>query len=195
MCRQLIQTNRERYQRQVTQTVHDRRQRQVIQLIRGNQTNQLYPPVPVEGTKTLVCALVLSKLDYCNSLLSGCPLNILRRLQKVQSSETKLVFKLRRRDDVQPLLSGLHWLPVQARVDYKLSTICNNFFFDSSHAYLSDLLPVYTPSDNFVLLQTHGHFASKPLASVLSLTLLRSNGILSLLTFVTFSPLMPSTLH
>ena len=34
----------------------------------------------VEATKTLVCAFVLSKLDYCNSLLSGCPLYILRRL-------------------------------------------------------------------------------------------------------------------
>ena len=51
-----------------------------------------------------------------------------------------------RRDDVQPLLQALHWLPVQARVDYKLSTVCHNFFTDSSPAYLSDLLTVYTPS-------------------------------------------------
>ena len=36
----------------------------------------------VEATKTLVCAFVLSKLDYCNSLLSGCPLYNLGRLQK-----------------------------------------------------------------------------------------------------------------
>ena len=37
----------------------------------------------VEATKTLVCAFVLSKLDYCNALLSGCSLYILRKLQKV----------------------------------------------------------------------------------------------------------------
>ena len=61
----------------------------------------------VEATKTLVCAFVLSKLDYCNSLLFGYPLYILRRLQKVQNSAAKLVFKSRRRDHVQPLLRAL----------------------------------------------------------------------------------------
>ena len=40
----------------------------------------------------------------------------------------------------------IYRLPVQARVDYKLSTICHNFFSGSSPAYLSDLLTLYTPS-------------------------------------------------
>ena len=93
----------------------------------------------------LVCAFVLSKLDYFNSLLSGGPLYILRRLQKVQNSAAKLVFKSRKRDHVQPLLQALYWLPLPARIDYKLSTICHNFISDSSPAYLSDLLTVYKP--------------------------------------------------
>ena len=70
----------------------------------------------VEATKTLVCAFVLSKLDYCNSLLFGCPLYILRRLQKDQNSTVKLVFKSRRRDHVLPLLQFFHWILVQVRV-------------------------------------------------------------------------------
>ena len=99
----------------------------------------------VKATKTLVCAFILSKIDYCNSLLSGCPLYILRRLQKDQNSAAKLVFKSPRRHHVQLLLQTLHWLPVQDRIAYKLSIICHNFFSDSSPAYLSDLLTVYTP--------------------------------------------------
>ena len=72
--------------------------------LRGYQTTQLYPPVPdCWSNQNSRLACVLSKLDYCNSLLSGCPLYILRRLQKVQNSEVKLVFKLRRRDHVQSL--------------------------------------------------------------------------------------------
>ena len=44
-----------------------------------------------EATKTLVCAFVLSKLDYCNSLLlSGCPLYLL------SNCAMKLVFTARK---------------------------------------------------------------------------------------------------
>ena len=39
----------------------------------------------VKTAKTLVCAFVLSKIVYSNSLLSGCSLYILSRLQKVQN--------------------------------------------------------------------------------------------------------------
>ena len=100
----------------------------------------------VEATKTLVCAFVLSKLGYCNSLLSGYPLYLLCRLPKVQNSAAKLVFKARKRDYVQPLLQALRWLPVQARIEYKLSSICHYFLSDSSPVYFSDLFTVYTPS-------------------------------------------------
>ena len=99
----------------------------------------------VEATKTLLCAFVLSNLDY--SLLSGCPLYLLSRLEKVQKPTVKkIVFKARKRDHVPPLLQTLHCLPVQARIDYKLSAICHNLFSDSSPAYFSDLLTVYTLS-------------------------------------------------
>ena len=39
----------------------------------------------VESTRTLVCAFVLPRLDYCISLLSCCPLYLLSRLLKVQN--------------------------------------------------------------------------------------------------------------
>ena len=68
----------------------------------------------------------------------------------------KLVFKARKRDHVQALIQALHWLPVQARIDDKMSTVCHNFFFDSSPASLYDLLAVYTPSRQFFLPHTYG---------------------------------------
>ena len=39
--------------------------------------------VTVSATKTLVCALVLARMDYCNSLLSGAPKRFIEKLQKV----------------------------------------------------------------------------------------------------------------
>ena len=89
---------------------------------------------------------------------------------------------------------------VPARIDYKLSAICH-YFFNSSPAYLSDLT-VYTPSkqlcseDSWTL---HiPHYKTKTLVQCsfsYTVTVLQSNGILSLLTSSTFSPSMPSNLH
>jgi hypothetical protein len=100
----------------------------------------------VSATKTLVCAFVLSRLDYCNSLLSGSPKHFIDKLQKVQNSAARLVLKAKKRDHVTPLLHSLHWLPVQARIDYKLSVLCHNFFSDSCPSYITELLNVYSPS-------------------------------------------------
>ena len=99
-----------------------------------------------DSTKTLVSAFVLSRLDYCNSLLSGCPKHLLEKLQKVHNSAARLVLKAHKRDHVSPLLRTLHWLPIQARIEYKLSTVCHSFFSDTAPVYLSDLLRVYSPS-------------------------------------------------
>jgi len=102
--------------------------------------------VTVNATKTLVCSLVLSRLDYCNSLLSGSPKHFIEKLQKVQNSAARLVLKAKKRDHVTPLLHSLHWLPIQARIDYKLSVLCHNFFSESCPSYLTELLSVYSPS-------------------------------------------------
>ena len=42
--------------------------------------------------------------------------------------------------------SELHWLPIRARIEYKLSTLCHSFFCYTFPVYLSDLLRVYSPS-------------------------------------------------
>ena len=68
----------------------------------------------INSTKTLVSPFVLSRLDYCNSFLSGCPKH-LEKLQKVQNSASRLIFKAHEQDHVSLLLRTLHWLPIQAR--------------------------------------------------------------------------------
>ena len=39
--------------------------------------------------KTLICAFILSRLDYCNALLSGSPNHVLDRLQKGQNNSVR----------------------------------------------------------------------------------------------------------
>ena len=65
-----------------------------------------------DATKTLVTSLVLSRPDYCNSLLSGIPQRLIDKLQKVQNYSAQLIFKTSKCTHVSPLLAKLHWLPI-----------------------------------------------------------------------------------
>ena len=100
----------------------------------------------VDATKKLVSSFVLSRLDYCNSLLAGLPENKLDRLQRVKNNAARLVLGRWGRDHAKPLLRSLHWLPVRAWIEYKISTLCYRSRDSSAPAYFSDLLSVYQPS-------------------------------------------------
>ena len=47
--------------------------------------------LPLDSLKRLVNALVVSHLDYCNSLLYGLPSNELAKLQRVQNTAARLI--------------------------------------------------------------------------------------------------------
>ena len=153
---------------------------------------------PISYINLLFSCHVIFKLDCCNSLLSGCPLYLPVGYKKFRTrSASKLVFKPRKHDHVQPLLQALHWLPVQARIDYKLSAICRSVFSDSSPAHFSDLLTVYIPSRQ---LRSSADARLLCILRVRTKTFgqlywLQSNGISSLLTAVGFNSPMPSELR
>jgi len=45
-----------------------------------------------------------------------------------------------------PILAQLHWLPVQARISYKIACLCFSSINSSTPAYLSDILHLYSPA-------------------------------------------------
>ena len=99
-----------------------------------------------EATCQLVVSLVLSRLDYCNALLAGLPDSLIDRLQKVQNCAARLVTRSRKHDHITPILMKLHWLPVKARIDYKLLTLCYKAVHFGSPSYLAEVLRLYAPS-------------------------------------------------
>ena len=62
----------------------------------------------VDGVKTLVCSLVLSRLGYCNSLLIGLPQHHIKRLQGVQNAATRSIIRTSRSEHFSPLLQNFH---------------------------------------------------------------------------------------
>ena len=101
--------------------------------------------LPTEIAALLVSTLVLSKLDYCNSLLFGVTKEMLNKLQIAQNSAARLVCKKRKRDHVTPILEALHWLPVEKRIMYKILTTCHKSLNGKSPCYLQNLLSIYEP--------------------------------------------------
>ncbi|KAK3560925.1 hypothetical protein QTP86_023115, partial [Hemibagrus guttatus] len=80
---------------------------------------RIRPFLSTQATQALVQSLVISRLDYCSSLLAGLPLNAIRPLQMIQNAAAPLVFNLPKFSHITPLLRSLHWLPVAARIRFK----------------------------------------------------------------------------
>ena len=91
-------------------------------------------------------ALILSRLDYHNALLWGAPEYQLQRLQRVQNMTARLVLGANRRDPSMPILSTLHWLPIEARVKFKICVFTYRAVQHLGPLYLQELLQTYHPS-------------------------------------------------
>ncbi|XP_073767046.1 uncharacterized protein isoform X2 [Danio rerio] len=100
------------------------------------------------AAQLLVQALVLSKLDYCNSLLAGLPANSIKPLQLLQNAAARVVFNEPKRAHVTPLLVRLHWLPVAARIKFKTLMFAYKVTSGLAPSYLHSLLQIYVPSRN-----------------------------------------------
>lgn len=75
--------------------------------------------LPDKSRRTVVQALVVSRLHYGNSLYLGSPKWVTDRLQVVQNAADRLLLKIPRHQSVRSSLRELHWLPIQARVKFK----------------------------------------------------------------------------
>ena len=73
-----------------------------------------------EVAVTLACSLILTRLDYCKSVLYSAPASSIQVLQRMQNNAARIVLQAARRCHAQPLLRELHWLPIQHRIKCKV---------------------------------------------------------------------------
>ena len=95
-----------------------------------------------DSTKTLVHALITSRIDYCNSLLYGLPYVHLSKLQRIQNSAARLVCSLSRYCHITPVLYSLHWLPISFRIEFKILVITLKAIYGLAPQYIIDLIKV-----------------------------------------------------
>ncbi|XP_052223875.1 uncharacterized protein LOC127839525 [Dreissena polymorpha] len=71
----------------------------------------------------LVHGLIHSQLDFCNGLFADIPAYQLNKLQRFQNTAARLVTCASNEERSSNLLERLHWLPVQARIMFKVLAI------------------------------------------------------------------------
>ena len=92
------------------------------------------------------CALVLSRIDYCNVLFTCLSAKNTSRLQRLQNSGARVVFAVGRRTEAEPLLRTLHWLPVPQRVIFKILLYVYKALNEQAPLYITELFSYYTPA-------------------------------------------------
>ena len=93
----------------------------------------------MDSTKILFQALIISKLDYCNSFLLGIPKYNIDKIQRVQNMACRLIFNLCRHDHINPYLKLSHWLKIDYRKQYNIAVLVFKCVHGLAPPYLSEL--------------------------------------------------------
>ena len=90
-------------------------------------------------------SVVGARIDYANSILYGVSQYNIQRLQRVQNALARVVSATDRTLSSRHILHSLHWLPVQYRINYKLSLMTFNTLHHQEPQNLATCLSYYRP--------------------------------------------------
>ena len=90
--------------------------------------------ISLDPVKTLVQALVASRLDYCNSILY--PISV---VQSVFNAAARLVMRWPHYTITANLRNDLHWLPIWQRVSFKQFTMVYKCLHMTAPVYLAEM--------------------------------------------------------
>ena len=99
----------------------------------------------ITATATIVSAFVLSRIDYCNSLLFGSTHDVTSHLQRIQNYAARVILCLPKSSSITTHLKSLHWLPVKVRSTYKIACLCYHCHCSQhiTSSYLIDIISTY----------------------------------------------------
>ena len=100
----------------------------------------------LDSAQLLANGLVSSRLDYCNSLLSGIAETALTKLKRILNRLARVATKSPPFARSVPLLHSLHWLPVKHRIHFKICLLTYKALHGEQSVYLRSLIATFLPS-------------------------------------------------
>ena len=91
------------------------------------------------ATATLASAFVLSRIDYCNSLLFGSAHDVTFHLLRKQNYAARVILRLPMSSSITIHINSLHWLPVKVRSTYKIACLCYHCHSSTAPSYVTDM--------------------------------------------------------
>ena len=99
----------------------------------------------------MVTNLIISQLDYCNSILICAKKKDIKPLQLALNRAIRFIFYIDRRSHITPFLKKLHILPIEYRIKYKSCLISYKIFHKLAPPYLIEQFPTFEPSTSISL--------------------------------------------
>ena len=94
----------------------------------------------------LIHNYVISRLDYCNVLYYALPNYSLKKIQSVFNRAARLIKGLSPRERITPALIEFHWLPIKARIVFKMCVLTYQALNSEKPGYLRKVLRDFRPS-------------------------------------------------
>ena len=91
---------------------------------------------------TIVHAFITSRLEYCNALIYGLPKEQIVKLRRVQNAAARLIKDIGKYSHFTPAFYELHWLPVLARIHFKILLLAFKAIHGLAPGYISNLLVI-----------------------------------------------------
>ena len=74
----------------------------------------------------LASAFILSRVDYCNTVIAGLPTSTFSSLKRVLNAAARFVAGATSYTHVSGIMKSLHWLPIAYRIRFKLSVLMHS---------------------------------------------------------------------
>jgi hypothetical protein len=114
-----------------------------------------------DAAKILINSLIVSRVDYCNAILTHLPQYQIHRIQLILNAAARYIHQIDRFSHISPTLHKLHWLKSPERIEFKTCLLVFKALHKEAPEYISDLCTLVSPNERQSTLRSVHHSNTK----------------------------------